>query len=320
MVGSPSHLHIVLQFLLNGYYFVKPAIPHALRFGLRSFYAVPLKWAYGASWPINQSTAVAPPHWPGWPGGKRFAFVLSHDVEGLKGLNRCHALAELEMRLGFRSSFNFVPEGQYVTPDELRFFLTERGFEVGVHDLHHNGTLYRSQRAFTEASAKINQYIKSWNAVGFRSGFMRHDLEWLGKLDIRYDASTFDYDPFEPQPDGVQTIFPFWVRTASGNAYIELPYTLPQDSTLFLVLREKGNALWKRKLDWIAARGGMAFVIVHPDYMAFDDTPGASQYHPSLYRDFLEYVSRQYCETAWLARPQDVEEYIRQHLPLPDLA
>jgi hypothetical protein len=40
---------------------------------------------------------------------------------------------------------------------------------------------------------------------------MYHDLELLHHLDIEYDASTFDTDPFEPQPDGMGTIFPFWV-------------------------------------------------------------------------------------------------------------
>jgi hypothetical protein len=43
--------------------------------------------------------------------------------------------------------------------------------------------------------------------------------------------------------------------------YVELPYTLPQDSTLFLVLRELNNDIWKHKLDWIAMNGGMALVI-----------------------------------------------------------
>ena len=36
-------------------------------------------------------------------------------------------------------------------------------------------------------------------------------------LNIAYDASTFDTDPFEPQPDGVNTIFPFWVPRRSES-------------------------------------------------------------------------------------------------------
>ena len=46
---------------------------------------------------------------------------------------------------------------------------------------------------------------------------------------------------------------------------MELPYTLPQDSTMFNVLQETSPDIWKKKLDWIAQRGGMVLVNVHPD-------------------------------------------------------
>jgi len=197
-----------IHFLLYFYYFLKPVLPAGVRLALRQYHAIPLRWSSAATWPIDKSSIGKPEDWPGWPRGRQFAFVLSHDVEGKKGLERCRALAELEMRLRYRSSFNFVPEGEYDTPGELRTYLKENGFEVGVHDLHHDGSLYQSQDVFDRSAIKINQYMKEWNVGGFRSGFMRHDLDWISKLNIRYDASTFDSDPFEPQPDGMQTIFP----------------------------------------------------------------------------------------------------------------
>ena len=282
---------------------------------LRQYHAMPLRWSSAATWPINRAFIGKPADWPGWPEGKQFAFVISHDVEGKKGLERCRSLAELEIRLHYRSSFNFVPEGEYDTPRELRGYLRENGFEVGIHDLHHDGSLYQSQDAFSRSALKINQYVDDWNAVGFRSGFMRHELDWISKLRIRYDASTFDSDPFEPQPDGVHTIFPFWVQRADASAYLELPYTLAQDSTLFLVLREKDNKVWKRKLDWIAEHGGMAFLIVHPDYIALEGKPPSREYHLDLYREFLEYTREKYGDTAWFARPCDVEQYLRFRFP-----
>lgn len=312
-----QNLQACIQLSQYFYYALKPAIPAGVRFALRHYHAIPLKWAVAATWPINPASVGVPANWPGWPEGKQFAFVLSHDVEGRKGLDRCQILAELEMQMGLRSSFNFVPEGEYGTPVELRSWLVENGFEVGVHDLHHDGSLYRSQSAFSKSALKINQYLQDWKAVGFRSGFMRHDLGWISKLDIRYDASTFDSDPFEPQPDGVHTIFPFWVHRPDGSAFLELPYTMSQDSTVFLVLREKNNDVWKRKIDWIAQHRGMAFMIVHPDYMAFDQAPSSSEYALSLYQDFLDYVQKHYRESAWFARPLDVEEYLRQVMP-PD--
>jgi glucose/arabinose dehydrogenase len=35
---------------------------------------------------------------------------------------------------------------------------------------------------------------------------------------------------------------------------------------MFLVLQEATNELWRRKVGWVADRGGMALVNVHPDY------------------------------------------------------
>ena len=50
---------------------------------------------------------------------------------------------------------------------------------------------------------------------------MLHNFDWLCDLNIHYDASSFDTDPFEPQPDSVNTIFPFWVDRRNGSGYVE---------------------------------------------------------------------------------------------------
>ena len=63
----------------------------------------------------------------------------------------------------------------------------------------------------------------------------------------------------------------------NGGGYVELPYTLPQDSTMFLVLQEKSTDIWKQKLDWLVQRGGMALVNVHPDYVGFGDSLKVSE-------------------------------------------
>ena len=250
------------------------------------------------SWPINESAARMPDSWPGWPSGKKFAFVVTHDVEGRRGLQRCRKLAEMEMSLGIRSSFNFVPEGEEVPSEDLRAFLGDSGFEVGVHDLHHDGSLHRSRESFEKQAQKINQYLQSWNAVGFRAGFMFHNLEWQHALNVLYDASTFDTDPFEPQPDGVNTIFPFWVPGRGSKGYVELPATLAQDSTLFNLFQEKSIDLWINKVEWVAAHGGMALVNVHPDYMSFSGEPSSSEYPAELYERLLKYVLNRYQQSS----------------------
>jgi glycosyltransferase involved in cell wall biosynthesis len=297
------------------YYRLKPHIPWRIRTALRRWRARHLRAASTDQWPILEAAGQKPANWPGWPEGKRFAFVLTHDVEGRKGLDRCEALASLENRLGFRSSFNFIPEGSYNVSAALRDKLRHDGFEVGVHDLRHDGFLYRSQAAFQNAAQHINRYLREWQAAGFRSGFMHHNLNWFDPLEIRYDASTFDTDPFEPQPDGVGTIFPFWVPTNNGSqGFAELPYTLVQDFNLFIILQEQTIDIWKQKLDWIAARGGMALLIVHPDYVNFSDGPNArDEFSVRLYEQFLEYVRTRYAGEYWHPLPRDVAAFVGQH-------
>jgi hypothetical protein len=296
------------------YYQLKPHVPWLIRMTLRRWHAKLKRRSCGDIWPILDSAGRLPEGWGGWPQGKRFALVLTHDVERTTGLERCRQLMELEMQLGFRSSFNFVPEGDYTVPKALRDTLTANGFEVGVHDLRHDGTLYYSRKDFVANAQKINHYLKEWKAVGFRSGFMHHNLEWLLDLDVLYDASTFDTDPFEPQPDAANTIFPFWVHGKNGRpGYVELPYTLAQDSTVFLVFKEPTIDLWTRKLDWVAERGGMVLLNTHPDYMAFGGKPLSDEYPVRFYRELLEYAKKKYQGSYWPALPSEVAHHMLSH-------
>jgi hypothetical protein len=89
-----------------------------------------------------------------------------------------------------------------------------------------------------------------------------------------------------------------------------LPYTLPQDFTLFIIMRKKNIDLWKKKLDWVAATGGMALVITHPDYMNFEgDRLALDEYKVDLYMDFLEYIKHKYGNLFWHALPSEVARY-----------
>ena len=303
------------------YYYFRPYLIWSFRIALRRASAKALRSAYKDVWPINEIAGRRPAGWPGWPDGKKFAVVLTHDVEGATGRDRSLQLMRREQEFGFRSAFNFIPAGSYKIPVALREELQRNGCEVGIHDLRHDGKLYWSREIFSKNAEQINRYLKEWGAGGFRSGFMLHNLDWLRELDIQYDCSTFDTDPFEPQPDGVQTIFPFWVSRPDGSGFVELPYTLAQDSTMFFLLRERSIDIWKRKVDWIVERGGMVLLNVHPDYVAFGDKVGRREFPVARYQELLAYLREKYAGQYWQALPREVAAYCAPlRTPRPDIS
>ncbi|MBP1696019.1 MAG: hypothetical protein H6Q41_1207 [Deltaproteobacteria bacterium] len=338
------------------FYLVKPMIPRRVQIAMRRAVGQAKVRIHKNVWPIDPQAAQPPEGWTGWPEKRRFALVLSHDVDTARGHERCFELMKAEEALGFRSCFNFVPEGYTVSP-ELRRELTEKGFDVGVHGLVHDSKLFSSRKIFEERALRINHYLKEWGAAGFHSPATLRNLDWIGELDIEYDGSTFDTDPFEPQPDGVRTIFPFVVCRRSsqlsalssqlltttdrrinqtpainssasqpsgfpgrhsdgGQAserrsyYVELPYTLPQDHCVFVILKEKDIRIWKEKLDWIAERGGMALLNSHPDYINFRGGECAlEEYDASKYMDFLQYVKSKYTGQYWHTLPREMARF-----------
>ena len=285
---------------------------------------------YAHVWPIDERAAKPPEGWTGWPDGKKFALVLTHDVETVKGVERVTRVAELEKGLGFRSSFNFIAEEYPVPHDQIKY-LKDEGFEVGLHGLNHNGNLFESKKKFQKQAPRINQYLKDWGVAGFRTPIMYHNLEWIHDLNIEYDSSTFDTDPFEPQPDGMGTIFPFWVplnpqhptlntelkdsrlntqHLTLNTGYIELPYTLPQDFTLFVLMGERDIDIWKKKVDWIAEHGGMVLLITHPDYMDLENNnPKSKEYSARYYEELLSYIKQKYDGQYWHVMPKEIAKF-----------
>lgn len=292
------------------YYIFKPLFPRRLQLCVRRKVIQFQSKKYADIWPIDESSAKVPDGWNGWPLEKKFALVLTHDVESSVGQERCPDLMKLEERRGFRSSFNFVPLRYTVSPS-LRQSLVERGFEVGVHGLCHDGKYYLTREIFSKRAKKINHYLKEWNSVGYRAPAMFNKLEWFHDLNIEYDASTFDTDPFEPNAKGVGTIFPYFVKCEkTEKAFVELPYTLVQDFTLFVLMRKGNIDIWKRKLDWIAKRGGVALINTHPDYMKFGrGVCRNEQYLAERYSEFLEYVKDRYEGEYWDVLPREIARF-----------
>jgi glycosyltransferase involved in cell wall biosynthesis len=157
--------------------------------------------------------------------------------------------------------------------------------------------------------------MHKWGAVGFRSPLMQHQLGWMHELGTEYDASTFDVDPFEPQSDGMRTIYPFWVQAPGNKGFVELPYTLVQDFNLFKVLGERTIDVWKKKVDWLVQQGGMVLINTHPDYMCMDGSPDRDEYPVARYEEFLGYVRDKYGDQCWQALPREVSRHYCEKLP-----
>ena len=100
-------------------------------------------------------------------------------------------IADIEEKLGFRSSWNLVPY-KYKIDMGLVKDLQSRGFEIGIHGYNHDGRLYSSKNTFEKRASEINEALEKYSAVGFRSPMVHRNLDWLQSLNIEYDSSCFD--------------------------------------------------------------------------------------------------------------------------------
>ncbi len=302
------------------YNIIKPLLPRQFQIFMRRKRANLILNRYESVWPIDEIAGRKPDSWQGWPASKKFALVLTHDVESAAGQDKVLDIMKMERELGFRSAFYFVPEAYEISQHILEE-LHRNGFETGLHGLKHDGKLYFSRSIFRRRAKQINRYIAEWKASGFRSPCMHHNLPWLHDLNVEYDASTYDTDPFEPMGGGVKTIFPFIVGdTKTDRSFVELPYTLPQDFLLFVLMQQTGIDIWQKKLEWISRQEGMALIITHPDYMKFNNgTPGNEEYPAEYYRNFLEHIKKTYEDQYWQPTPGEVARFWReQNLKIKD--
>jgi peptidoglycan/xylan/chitin deacetylase (PgdA/CDA1 family) len=196
-----------------------------------------------------------------WPERAEYALVLTHDVEEQQGFDYMLKVAAEEEKLGLRSCWNLVPYKYRIDPGVVRE-LKDRGHEISIHGYKHDGRLFLSKSIFDARVEGINQAIAKWEARGFRAEMVHRNLEWMQALQVQYDASCFDVDPFQAMPGGVESIWPFQV-----GKLVELPYTLPQDHTLFVCLREKTTRIWEEKMAFLRKHHGMALLLTHPDYL-----------------------------------------------------
>jgi peptidoglycan/xylan/chitin deacetylase (PgdA/CDA1 family) len=261
----------------RAYYALKPLLPRWLTRRMKRVYGAHRGRARQLAWPIEdryvrfQFGVVSNlleilgranlPFIDFWPDGRRFAFVLTHDIETAEGQAFASNVADIDAAFGFRSCFNFVPE-RYHVDRGLMDELSARGFEIGVHGLRHDGRDFATLRQFVHRATRMNEFIHDFGTVGFRAPLTHRNPQWMQMLDIEYDGSFFDTDPYEPIAGGTMSIWPFQL-----GRFVELPYTLAQDYTVAEVVGETTPRLWLEKVEFIRANHGMALLNTHPDYL-----------------------------------------------------
>lgn len=314
---TPSLERIFSQeWMLVSYYSLRGILPIALRRKMQRIYLSGWKDRPFPAWPVDFTVDTLHEKLLGlsmeasgcrrvpfiwfWPDGASNCLILTHDVETSAGRDFTSQLIDLDESYGFRSSFQVVPESRYQVPDSYVQNIRERGCEFNVHDLNHDGLLYRERADFLCRAKKINEYCRRYGACGFRAGSMYRNLDWYDAYEFSYDMSMPNVAHLEPKRGGCCTAFPFFV-----GEILEIPLTTSEDYSIFHILNEDSIALWKKQLGLIRQRNGLMSVLAHPDYLI-------SSRNRKLYESLLGHLREMVSgEKIWAALPGEVDRWWR---------
>jgi peptidoglycan/xylan/chitin deacetylase (PgdA/CDA1 family) len=249
----------------------------------------------------RQATEPALSPAPFWPEGKRFALVLTHDVDSGDGLRIGEALAAMEQARGLRSTWYVVGRDWPVDSDRLDA-LRAAGHEIGLHDAHHdNRGPFLDPAQLGARLDECSDLIERHGMRGYRSPSMLRTDALYAALAGRfaYDTSIPDTGLL-PAPNGCATVFPI----RRGEMPV-LPLTLPPDGQLAGMGLDAAEIArrWIAKAEWIARAGGIAMALTHPE-------PGFSA-EPELqraYERFLDWAAAR--DDAWHATAAEVHEQL----------
>lgn len=235
-----------------------------------------------------------------WPKGARSAVVMTHDVETLAGRDFCTSLMDIDDHYGIKASFQIVPEARYPVTDDFLAGIRDRGFEICIQDLNHDGRLFDHRGEFLRRVDAINRYGREYRANGYRSAVLYRNAEWLADLEFSFDMSFPNVAHLDPQRGGCCTVMPYFI-----GAHLELPLTTTQDYTLFQVLGERSIQLWKAQAEAVLAKNGLMSFLVHPDYILKKD-------NFAVYEQLLSMLKQlQDSHHLWLALPSEVDRWWR---------
>lgn len=306
-----------LSTLSQIYYFFRPALPVSVRRHLQMLHLRGWDKLVFPLWPVDcsvdnlmeqlmllalkASEASRIPFIWFWPDAKSSCAIMTHDVETRLGRDYCRDLMEIDDTFGVKASFQIIPEDRYLVGPEFLRNIRERGFEIAVHDLNHDGHLYRDRDQFLKRAVKINSYGKEFGAEGFRAAVLYRKQLWYDALEFSFDMSVPNVAHLDPQRGGCCTVMPYFL-----DDLLEIPVTTVQDYTLFNILHDYSINLWKQQIKIILGKHGCMSFIVHPDYVTTPRERG-------VYRELLAYLGQLREESGvWITTPSTVNQWWRQ--------
>ncbi len=314
---SPDQNHPTNSLIGRAYYFVRPLLPVGVRRHLQRTRLNSWRQLKFPHWPVDRTVDHAmtdllmlsrrahsvdkiPFIWF-WPDGAAGAAVVTHDVETAVGRDSSATLMDIDDSWGIKGSFQVVPEKRYEVKPSYIDSIWNRGFEVAVHDLNHDGHLFSDRDTFLQRAAKINAYRKPFQAEGFRAAVLYRNQEWYDALDFSYDTSVPNVAHLDPQRGGCCTVMPYFV-----GKLVELPVTVTQDYSLFHILNDYSMNLWKQQIELILESHGLINVIIHPDY-------SVSSRERTVFEALLSHLAKLRDERGvWIALPKDIARWWRQ--------
>lgn len=254
-----------------------------------------------------------------WPSGKRYAVILTHDVDSEWGFDDPHgirAFEEIERRYNLRSAWMVTSSIEEAGRPCLKN-LVDTGHEIGFHGTRHDHRLaFLSEKEMEKEFRQAAPFLEAYRPQGFRSpGYHRTPLLYKKLSEhLRYEMSC--HDVFEnvlsplPSLEGSGTCFPF---NLEEPGLVEIPTTVAEDYVLEMKGGGPKQALESQKkiIEIIKKKGGVANLLTHPE-------PQLSSRKPwiELYDALLTQIKND--STAWTPLPRELndawrrrEEFIR---------
>jgi len=234
---------------------------------------------------------------------KDFGVIMTHDVDTREGYEYgLSKFVEMEKQEDIVSTINMIPSSPaYDLDPDLVTNLIRDGFDIGMHGLHHDGKFAflsdYEQRARIFGAAKRAKEL-NLPSKGYRAPWLHRTkkmVSYLTEAGFEWDSSFPDTDDSTPgyAVTGSRTVFPFYPLYRDGETWkqspmLEIPVSMPQDWALlyyYKLSEESILRVWKKKMEYIKSKGGVAAFIIHPDQEDF----GHPKYHKA-YKSVLKII------------------------------